>query len=288
MALGFLLLNVCVVLVAARLRYGEAALAHAAPVALAPGAWWWIAGGVALLAAAAALAGRAALRRPGARAALAELMILPAFFAYEWALMPAFVEDRTLADWLLLGALVAAVAAAFYLDRRRGRRWGFGAKHFLGAVRWLAAPTAVMVAAPVAFAAAAGAETRLHHAGPALATYPLYALAQLAVFQGFLVVRLRRVSASRAEIVAAAAGVFALVHWPNGVVMLACGFGAAVWTFVYLHRPNLCALALSMGLAAVAFAYALPEDLTEHMRTGPIYVRRRVELSQGRIRGQAE
>ena len=114
--------------------------------------------------------------------------------------------------------------------------------------------------------------------------YPLYALAQLLVFQSFLVPRLRRLGASGASLIAVAACMFALLHWPNRLVMAACIVGAGVWTWAFIRRPNICALALSMGLAAMAMYNAMPREIgpwsTHNLRTGPIYVQRMIEWRQ--------
>ena len=102
----------------------------------------------------------------------------------------------------------------------------------------------------------------------------------LFVLEVFFVVRLRRLGVSTAEAVAVGAGTFALAHWPNGVVMIACGVGAVFWTWAYLVRPNLYAVALSMGIVAGTFTVAMPFRLIDHLRTGPIHVYRRVRATQ--------
>ncbi len=281
MAIAFLLANLAVVLVAAGLRCTPAELRYAAPVALSPAAWWSAAGAVAGLATVLAVARRRALRRPDARRALAELLVFPAALAFEWTLLPAETRDRTALHWAIIAALAGAAAWILWRDRRNAGRWGITGRHFLPALRWLALPTGLMVAAPIVAGVLLGIQGRLSGGAVIYAGYPLYAFVQLMVFQVLLVQRLRRLTSSTAEIVVVAAAMFALAHWPNALLMGACAVGAAVWTIVYLRRPNVYALALSMGLAAAAFATAMPETVTQNLRTGPLYVQRLASSAGG-------
>ena len=272
---AFLAMNVCAVLVAARMRYDPPSLAHAAPVAMGPSAWLWsaaAAGGLCILAAAAGR--RRLVRDRRARRALAELMLIPAAFVLVWGFLPPRVGDYSAVHWACIAALAAAAAAAIGFDRRGPADLGLTGRNFAPAARRLAAPTAVMVAAPIVAAALVGTDFELHKAARSLAGYPLYALVQLTLFQVFLVPRLGRLGGSPPGVTAVAAALFALAHWPNALVMAVCAAAAAVWTWVYLARPNVYALALSMTLAATSFTHALPRDLTHHVRVGPMYVLR--------------
>jgi len=277
----FLLLNLAVVLTAAGMRFAGPGLRYATPVRALARAWWLATAAVAAGVLAAWVLGRAALRRQRTRRALAELaFVFPACFAYEWAVLPALVEDRRWWDWAVLAALAAAVVALLWHDRGRRDEAGLTRGTFLPAARLLAVPTAALVAVPIVLACFVGTDFAPGRFAASLA-YPLYAAAQLLVFQSFLVPRLRRLGASRPAVIAVGAGLFALFHWPNGLVMAACAAGAAVWTWAFLRRPSLPAVALSMGLAAIAFSNALPRGTgpwgTHNLRTGPIYVRRLLE-----------
>ncbi len=273
MAWAFCLLNLTIVLLAARLRYAGAALAHACPVAMRPATWWLWIGTSAALAAVAAAAGRRALRRRGARRAYGELLaVFPPFFAFEWGMLPP--HRWRFIDWLVMVALVALIGWFLWREQRNVRRWGVTQRGFVPAVRLLALPTAAMVAVPIVAACFLGTDIRAGRAVVGVLTYPLYALVQLFVLEVFLVRRLWHVTRSFTSTSLVAAATFALMHWPNGLAMAACGVGAAVWTVVYLERRNVYALALSMGLAAAAFANALPQRITHNLRTGPIYVQR--------------
>jgi hypothetical protein len=176
-----------------------------------------------------------------------------------------------------MGGLVLLMLAFVWRDRSDLPNWGLDGRGFVPAARFLAVPTVLMVAAPIAAVAVVGTDFQPGRAGLALAAYPLYAFAQMLVFQLFLVRRLVRISGTGARTILISAGIFSLVHWPNGLLMGACFVGACVWTAAYLRRPNLYAIALSMGLAAASFASFLPRDLTRNLRTGPIYVQRLLE-----------
>lgn len=275
-----MLVNLFVILLASRLRFAGPGLEHASPFSMGPQAWWWMIGACAALAGVAAAAGWRRLRERPARRALVELAaVFPPFFAFEWGLLPA-VQWRWF-DWAIMGGFVVLIALLVLAERRSLAERGLTGRNFLSAARALAIPTAMMVAVPIAAAFIVGTDFELRRMARHLLGYPAYALVQLVVFQVFLVWRLRRLSGPAAT-VAIAAGMFALMHWPNGVVMAACAAGAAVWAVVYLWRPNAYALALSMALAVTSFANALPrERVLKNLRTGPICVERTLEKGHG-------
>jgi len=279
-----LCINVSVVMLAARLRYAGGGLAHAGPVSISPQLWWWLIGGVGAAGLIAGVADRRRLLDRDARVALAELLVaFVAFFVIEWAVLPAYQKQFRAIDYAAIGLGLALVAWLFWRDRRNVARWGVGGKNFLPAALLLAAPTIVFIAVPLAARQFVGGRIEPRRLLLALATYPVYALAQLGLFQVFLVGRLRRISDSAAAVTIVSAGMFALVHWPNGLVMIACAGPAAVWTLVYLKRPNLYALAISMGLSAAVLANVLPrEEVLKNMRTGPIYVQRLIDAEPNR------
>ena len=279
---AYLTLNVCAVLTAAYVRYDAGALRFAAPVTMGPGAWRWTIAAAGALSVLAALAGRKRLARSAeARRALAELMLLPAASVLLWGFLPPKVPHYSPLHWGCIAALAAAMGGAVWRDRRSAADLGLTGRNFRDAARRLALPTSIMVALPIAASAVVGTDfgadgKAVGRIALSLAGYPFYALVQLLIFQVFLVPRLGRLSDSTPAVIAAAAATFALMHWPNPLVMTACFAASAVWTWVYLARPNVYALALSMTLAAVSFSQALPHDLTHHVRVGPIYVYRQV------------
>ncbi len=262
-----------------RLRYSGPGAPLAWPINI-PWPWWPVV--TAALFAGAALAawrGRRTLRDRSARRAWLELWaLLTIALGYEWAILGAFAFR----PWDIAFLAGFAVVLVVLLIREPGspREMGLGLANFLPAIKWLAVPTLLVVAACFLIGGLAGAELDGRKLVVSLLTYPLYALVQLTVLLVLVAGRLQRTGARRGEVIVVTSAVFALVHWPNGVVMLGCFLMGLLWVSVYLRRPNLLAAALSMGLAATAFARALPVTWTQNMRTGPIYVERGLEWKQ--------
>jgi len=65
--------------------------------------------------------------------------------------------------------------------------------------------------------------------------------------------------------------IFAALHLPNTVLMLATLAGGLIWAYVYQHAPNLFALALSHSAMTVALIWALPPSLLHSLRVGASY-----------------
>jgi len=276
MVWSFFLLNLGVILLTVRLRYASEGIEYASPVPAPSWAWFPAAAAAGALAVILAAANRWRLSQAPARRAFAELMLLPALLAYEWGALPP--KGWRVVDWVVITAFVAIGIACIVRERRTLAERGLTVANFASAAKMLAVPTAVMVAVPIVAACFVGTDFEWNRMGVSLAGYPFWALAQLMVFQVFLVPRLHALGASSVSTALMAGGLFALVHWPNGILMAACAPAGVVWTAVYLRRPNVPALALSMGLAAAAFANALPrESVTRNLRTGPIYVERFLE-----------
>jgi hypothetical protein len=272
--LAFLLLSSFVVLLLARLRYPGEALRHAAPFA-AP-AWAWDTA-LALLAAGAAVAAfraRRVLARPGAARALSGLAVYPLGLAIAWGVLPAYPGEYALVH----KALVVGVAVLMALLVWRGRAsLGLTWRGFGGACRALALPTATLLGLGLVFAATQGLAPRWERLAANLVAYPVYASLQLLVLLVYPVRLLERLSDSRPAIVLASAGLFALVHWPNGPLVLGCLAGAAVWARSFLRHGNLAAIAISMGVLAAVLMNVAPRDAIHNARCGPIYVQRLVE-----------
>jgi len=276
-----------------------AALALAMSLRLAPGEWpaaWPTAGGPGqrtgrllaggLLLAAVAAAGLAASPAPDRRwrRHLLAAMCWPAVpLAAAWLALPAAGPPTLRTLWLLPALVLAA-----WLLGRRGRGWLGGAataasagarRGLLEGRLWRWAHPVVLVAGAAAGLAAGGfGDTRALLLSAVL--YPLYALVQLALALAIPWPWLRRLAPGRGVAAGAAAGVtaaavFALVHWPNPVVMVLTAGGMLVWAHEYARGRPLWHLALSMGLLATVAAQGLPDAWTEHMRTGPGAVRQR-------------
>lgn len=286
MAWAVWFIQAAVMVAVIRLRFDGEPLRWASPWPWPTWAWWPVAGALAALAGGAMLLDRRRLRSPKARRAMVQTLVVfvPAM-AYVWGLSPL----RGL-DWvggLVLGGLFVMAMVMVLIEPGSMESKGLTRKYFARACGALAVPTAVMVAVPVVLAWTwAGTQFTWERLGISVATYPVYALGQLLVFQVFLVRRLRAMAGSSASVGVVAAGMFALAHWPNPVVMAGCFAGALVWTAVYLKWPNVVALAISMGLAATSLGVALPRDpVTRNLRTGPIYIYRMRQDQQTRPDG---
>ncbi|MBN2243568.1 MAG: hypothetical protein JW793_12855 [Acidobacteria bacterium] len=283
MLIVFLLLNVLVVLLCIVLRYSPAVFPYAVPFPISPDAAGWLAG---LTVVVAAYAVHRIWKRPEIRRPLAELLLIfPPLFWLIWMRIPP--DPSRPVEWAPFGTLFAALFILFYADRNNRRLWGINRQEFRRAARYLAFPTLIMALAPVVAAVFVGTELQPANAVVGFLTYPLYAFAQLLLFLVFPVRRFRQITGSRTEAVMALAGLFALLHWPNGITML-CGFIAmAVWALAYLRHPNLYAVALSMGFAAVLYTQVLPDRLTNHVRVGPNYVYTRMASARPQERWKA-
>ena len=275
MAWFYLLINIAVIMTCAWLRYGDDELRFASPFTI--DRWAWIVtivglwDGVVL----AGWLGRRRLRSGLARRSLAELMILTLFFVYEWLWLSA--RRWRAVDWLVIALLVSCIGGCFWRDRGNWRKWGVGCKEFFTAGRLLLLPTLIMISVPVAVSVLVGTDYSHKRFVVSLLGYPFYALVQLMIFMVFVVPRLRRLTDSTWVVVFVTGCIFSLMHWPNGLLMVSCCIGAMVWTTVYLRRPDVYALAISMGLAATALGCALPHRITHNFRSGPMYVFRAME-----------
>jgi hypothetical protein len=273
MAIAYLLLNLTVILLAVGLRYSPDALRFAAPAPLAD-VWWAAAAAAAGATVALAALHARQLRRRRTRRALAWLAILPLMLAYEWLILPP-LRLRPV-DWVALGLLMLP-AMVCILVRGRYDQQGLTRRNFVAALKLLAAPTLAAVVVIAAVGLSLGVRPEGRRVAAAL-LYPVWAWAQLLLLQVFLVPNLRALGDRDGSVMVAAAGLIALAHWPNGLLMAGTFLGGLLWTWVYLRRPNVYALALSMGLLAAAAISFLPrERWLNNLRTGPIFVERKLE-----------
>jgi hypothetical protein len=261
------------IMLLARLRYGGEAAALAWPVG---GTWVaWPMAPIACFVAALVLLwrGRSALRRRDACPAFVQLWLLAtAVFGWQWAFLPPF-NYRGI-DLAFFSVLLAALAGMLLTDRRGARRMGLRGRHFLANIKWLAGPTLGVLAGCYLLGRWYSAPIETDEVWISLLTYPLYAFVQMLFMIVAVTGRLERTQASRATIVFVTAGLFALIHWPNGPLMAGCFLMGLLWTGLFVRIPNLYAIALSMGLAATAWTQFLPVTWTQNARVGPIYVER--------------
>ncbi len=281
MLAAFLLLNLAAILAAAALSLPPAARALALPWPL-PGdapAWGWAAAPATLLFATGALWQRARRRVAPARrrahdAAVAALLVWPLLFAAVWSWSAADRPSR--ADFAALAVVLLAVAALVARARARGDPLGFARAALAPALRALAWPTAVAVVAAAAWGLAQGRRPGAGALALSLAGYPLWALLQTLVLLALPWPLLQRAGAGPRALVAGIPLLFALAHWPNAPLMLACLVAMLLWVRVWRRHPSLVAVALAMGVSATALLQLGPETGFEHARVGPRAVRQRL------------
>ncbi len=210
--------------------------------------------------------------REGNRARpFAELIVFfPVFFAFLWILLP--TGPLGTREWFI--GVILALAAVWL------------ARHCPGPIpgpRWSATPVAriidgILVLSPVALGLTLGHSPDIKASGFSLLLYPVYAFIQLLVFLYIPVTRLRTMGVSNANSTLLTALVFSLVHWPNPLVMLVTLMGMLIWAHQFQNGRPLWQLAIIMALTATTFSQFLPDDLTQHVRVGPAYVRSEATL----------
>jgi hypothetical protein len=140
---------------------------------------------------------------------------------------------------------------------------------------WLLIPTAAIAAITLMH------ETRLANGfALALATYPLYAAAQLGVALVLPWTQWERDAIDPGRRVFAASILFALVHWPNPFATGATFVGMLLWASAWRAGSAVIPIALSMGILGTVATQALPDSLTHHMRVGANDVLKTRELER--------
>jgi hypothetical protein len=281
MLMAFLLLTLAAILGVTALNLPSAARAFALPFPgpCAPPPLFWTAAPVLLALAAGALFARARRRcprdqRPARDRAAVALLAWPLLFAGMWGWSGADRPSR--ADTALFAALAGLAALLVARARARGDPLGCSRARFLPAVRRLAAPTTLLATAAAGWGLAGGGRPAPGAVALSLASYPLWSLLQLLVLLALPWPLLVRAGGAGRALPAAIAGLFALAHWPNGPLMLACVVAMLAWARAWARGPSLPAVALAMGLAATALVQFGPPPAFEHARTGPRAVRHRL------------
>lgn len=196
-----------------------------------------------------------------------------AFFGI-WFLLPA--SDVQPIHWLVAGAIVPVVA----VWALPGARW---LNPWQG--RWRLAPylylDLVAVCMPVVFWLLHRTLVEPGRVALALATYPVYALFQLIAVLALPAALMGRLGLPRRGIVVICATMFALLHWPNPLVMAATGVIMIPWAMAHLGGRRLLMSAVIMGVAAASFTQFMPVSWTYHMKVGPGLVRLRAVETLG-------
>ncbi len=198
------------------------------------------------------------------------IFFLP-IFIFIWAKMPLSGSPLGFSDYAICAYLLFVFGAYLFKDRHNLNAWGINRAQFIPALKSLWIPTAIFTAISVIWGLAIKNPIEPGELLKDMVIYPFYAFAQLFFFLSFPMAVFRKTYHTRSPIVLAIAGLFGLIHWPNTTVLLICFFSMAIWAWIYFHKPNLFAVAISMGISAAIFGQALPYEIHHNVGVGPDY-----------------
>ncbi len=193
------------------------------------------------------------------------LLFFPVLFAFVWLLLPAGRPDSRS---LVVAAGILLMAG--YLLRHSP---GPFSRPLWRRTKLTLALDSGLILLPVLLGLSLGQSPDWKASAISIFLYPLYALIQLGVFLVIPTTRLRALGVSAKSRAVFTALLFALIHWPNPLVMLMTLAGQLLWAHQYQRGRQLWQLALVMGLTATTVSQFLPDQVTHHMRVGPGYVR---------------
>ena len=101
--------------------------------------------------------------------------------------------------------------------------------------------------------------------------YVFWAFLQQIGLQIFLTRRMQHVFKNPMIVAAASSLLFAMMHFPNPILMGFTFIGGFFWCLLFQKRPNLYALALSHAWLAVIALYCFPMEWMHQLRFGPDY-----------------
>lgn len=192
------------------------------------------------------------------------------------------VTSGLVAEWVVLGfagrnklilgvPVLLALALMVLSHRERGetlREIGFRVDNFVASCRLLLLPTIVTI---VVIVASGWLNSHTIFAGEFRTRYfalPLWALFQQYVLNGFINRRAQLAFGQGLKSTLLVAVLFALLHFPNPILMAVTFIGGLIWAIVYQRQPNLFALAISHSLTSLALALSLSSDLLNGLRVG--------------------
>ena len=181
-------------------------------------------------------------------------------------IVPTVKEERA-ARLGLTFMIVALLVTCYVRDKATARELGLRLDNFLSVLKRLAFPLGAFILLVIAIGWAAGTLRFGARFYSMLLTVPLWALLQQYMLLAFASPRLRVLSGERRS-VAATAALFALLHFPNPILMVVCAAGGYIWARTYEREPNLFANALTHTLASAVLANSLPGSLLKNMVVG--------------------
>jgi membrane protease YdiL (CAAX protease family) len=175
--------------------------------------------------------------------------------------------------WVWTVAVVLWVIGLTVYHRSSLRELGLGWKGFVRSL-WAVGLAAVGGAAMLFGARLAGTLHRYppHRALLAVATgYLLWTLQQQFLLQSFFFLRLEQFLNSR-KAVWAAAGLFALAHVPNPILVPATLAAGLAFCELFRRYRNIYTLAIAQAILGMCLAAAVPDTLHHHMHVGIGYL----------------
>ena len=142
---------------------------------------------------------------------------------------------------------------------------------FIKSLRWLVWFT---LGATVFLAAMAIALESFHYDGRLLnrfSEYVFWAFLQEIGFQTFLTRRVHMAVGRPHASAVVSCTIFALLHFPNPVLMAFSWIGGFFWALSFIRAPNLYAISVSHGWLAVIVLYCSPKSWLHGLRVGPGY-----------------
>lgn len=176
--------------------------------------------------------------------------------------------------WAVAVLGVAAIIASSWDGRRR---MGLRATNFLRSL-WVVG--AALGVAAIAAAISASLHALRDPGGPVklltdYGAYIVWAGVQQFLLQCFFLSRLLRVLPAPRQAAFAAAGLFALAHIPNPVLVVLTVVWGSVACLVFLRYRNLFPLAIAHAILGVTVALAIPGPVDHNMRVGLGYLKYR-------------
>jgi hypothetical protein len=175
--------------------------------------------------------------------------------------------------WLFALAVAAWMIAITVYHRPALEELGLGWTGFLGSL-WIVGAAAVGGAAMLFAAHLAGTLHPYVLRRTLLAAgfgYLIWTFQQQFMLESFFFLRLERLLGSTKAVIVAA-GLFAVAHFPNPVLMPATLIAGLVFCELFRRHRNIHTLAIAQAILGMCLAAAVPDAFHHHMRVGIGYL----------------
>ncbi len=189
----------------------------------------------------------------------------------EWAVIPLFGRKLTTLSVPIL--IILCFGMISHLSRReKARELGVRVDNFASAVRLLLPMMCIGAVLLVVLGLAAGGMIILPRINgrffQTVSWLLWWGFLQQYALQAIINRRAQLVWGQGAFSIIFVASVFALLHLPNTVLVVATFAAGCVWAYVYQRAPNLFALAISHCLMTLVLVWTFPSGLLHKMRVG--------------------